>query len=140
VPRSPVHNDTAGINARTRHGAADIRPNILVIVSDDHPLIRRNHVLTEFFKHGTGADGPHTWGLLRRREQAVSRSHNRCAARHSYRYFSESASACSMSAIVSSGIRSWASVTSAEVGWASAGSHCSGFQAPLRSSALGQCG
>ena len=31
-----------------------------------------------------------------------------------------------MSAIVSSGIRSWASVTSAEVGWASAGSHCSG--------------
>jgi hypothetical protein len=44
-----------------------------------------------------------------------------------------------MSAIVSAGIRSWASVTSAEVGWASAGSHCSGFQAPPRSSALGQC-
>ena len=61
-------------------------------------------------------------------------------ARYSYRYFSESASACSMSAIVSSGIRSWASVTSAEVGWASAGSHWSGFQAPLRSSDLGQCG
>jgi hypothetical protein len=65
---------------------------------------------------------------------------NRCAARYSYRYFSESASVCSMSAIVSSGNRSWASVTSAEVGWASAGIHCSGFQAPLRSSALGQCG
>lgn len=64
----------------------------------------------------------------------------RRSAPYSYRYFSESASACSMSAIVRSGIRSWASVTSAEVGWASAGSHCSGFQAPLRSSDLGQCG
>lgn len=42
-------------------------------------------------------------------------------ARHSYRYLNESASACSMSAIVSSGVRSWASVTSAEVGWASVG-------------------
>ncbi|SER48498.1 hypothetical protein SAMN04487983_101740 [Streptomyces sp. yr375] len=62
------------------------------------------------------------------------------ASRHSYRYFSESASVCSMSAIVSSGSRSWASVTSAEVGWASAGSHCSGFHAALRRSALGQCG
>ncbi len=62
------------------------------------------------------------------------------AARYSYRYFSDSASTRSMSAIVSSGIRSWASVTSAEVGWASAGSHCSGFQAPLRISDLGQCG
>ncbi len=61
-------------------------------------------------------------------------------ASYSYRYFSDSASRCSMSAIVSSGIRSCASVTSAEVGWASAGSHCSGFQAPLRSSDLGQCG
>lgn len=55
---------------------------------------------------------------------------NRWSARYSYRYFSESASACSMSAIVSSGIRSWAGVTSAEVGWTSAGSHCSGSQAP----------
>lgn len=64
----------------------------------------------------------------------------RRSAGYSYRYFSESASACSMSAIVSSGIRSWASVTSAEVGWASAGSHWSGFQAPLRRSDLGQCG
>lgn len=59
---------------------------------------------------------------------------------YSYRYFSESASACSMSAIVNSGIRSWASVTSAEAGWASAGSHSCGFQAALRSSDLGQCG
>lgn len=67
-------------------------------------------------------------------------SGTRRSARHSYRYFSESASACSMSAIVSPGIRSWASVTSAEVGWASAGSHCSGCQAPLRRSDLGQCG
>lgn len=65
---------------------------------------------------------------------------NRRSARYSYRYFSVSASACSMSAIVSSGIRNWASVTSAEVGWASVGSHCSGFQAALRRSALGQCG
>ena len=64
----------------------------------------------------------------------------RRSARYSYRYFSESASVCSMSAIVSSGIRSWASVTSAEAGWASAGSHSSGFQAALRSSDLGQCG
>ena len=60
--------------------------------------------------------------------------------RYSYRNFSESASACSMSEIVSSGNRSWASVTSAEVGWASAGNHCYGFQAPLRRSDLGQCG
>lgn len=62
------------------------------------------------------------------------------SAGYSYRYFSESASACPTSEIVSSGIRSWASVTSAEVGWASAGSHCSGFQAPLRRNDLGQCG
>lgn len=44
-------------------------------------------------------------------------------AYYSYRYLSMSTSACSISAIVSPGIRSWASVTSAEVGWASAGSH-----------------
>lgn len=82
-----------------------------------------------------------TSGLCRSEDSAGRWSGNRWSvARYSYRYFSESASACSMSAIVSSGIRSWASVTSAEVGWASADSHWSGFQAPLRRSALGQCG
>jgi len=65
---------------------------------------------------------------------------NRRSARYSYRHFSESASACSMSAIVGSGIRSWACDTSVEARWASDGSHCSGFHAPLRSSDLGQCG
>ncbi len=81
-------------------------------------------------RRAAGAPGPTRSPRRPRQESAC----------YSYRYFSESASACSMSAIVSSGIRSWASVTSAEVGWASVGSHCSGFQAPLRRSDLGQCG
>lgn len=71
---------------------------------------------------------------------ARQRFHDRRQVLYSYRYFSDSSSARSMSAIVSSGMRSWASVTSAEAGWASAGSHSSGFHALLRSSDLGQCG
>ncbi|MFJ1898825.1 MULTISPECIES: hypothetical protein [unclassified Streptomyces] len=44
-----------------------------------------------------------------------------------------------MSAIVSSGIHSWADVVPARTGRASTGSHRSGFHAALRRGELGQC-
>ncbi|MFJ5848092.1 hypothetical protein [Streptomyces sp. NPDC092903] len=44
-----------------------------------------------------------------------------------------------MSATVSSGIRSWAGVVPARTGWASTGSHRSGFHVALRRGELGQC-
>ncbi len=83
-------------------------------------------------------DGAESGSVPKRRWCGGRRVRGRWA--HSYRRRSDSRSICWICSTVRPGRSSWARVTSALVGWASAGTHCSGCQAWARISDLGQCG